>query len=84
MVANPKPEESFRAFFGERAVVESNSRRIKGTDLLQMNGWVTRIGFDEREIFVGKSANAFGKPAVMKPEIWIGKVIQSGVWRPAL
>ena len=48
-MANPKPEETFRAFFGERAVVESNARRIKGTDLLQMNGWVTRIGFDERE-----------------------------------
>ena len=41
------------------------------------------IGFEEREVLVGKRPDVVRKLVVMKPEVRVGKVVQSGVQRPA-
>ena len=41
------------------------------------------ISFEEGEALVGELLNVVRKLAVVKPEVRVGKVVQSGVQRPA-
>ena len=67
----------------ERAVMQADTGRPNAANLLEPDGWVTWIGLEELEVFVGEFANRLGKLAVVEPEFRRGEVVQSGVQRPA-
>lgn len=83
MMSNPEPLESIRAFSGERPVVQANPGGVKHANLLEPDGRMPGISLEQGEIFVGECADVLGKFAVVKPEIRVGKMAQSGVQRPA-
>ena len=83
MMPNPKPLQPAGPFLGECAVVEADASGVKHADLLEPDGRMAWVGLDEREILVGKLPDVIGKLAVVEPEVRVGKVIQSGVQRPA-
>ena len=80
---NPEPLETVGALPGECSVVEANPRRVENTNLLESDGRMPRIGLEQGEILVGECSNVLGKFAVVKPEVRVGKMVQSGVQRPA-
>lgn len=83
MMPNPKPLQSVRAFLGEGTIVQTYPGRIENTKLLQSEGRVPWIGFEECKVFIGEFPNRFRKLAVAEPEVRVGKVVQSGGQRPA-
>ena len=83
MMPNPKPLKSVGALPGERAVMESNASRVKNTDLLESDGRIPWVCFEQREVLVGKLTDVIRELSVVKPEVGVSKVIQSGVQRPA-
>ena len=83
MMSNPKPLESIGALSGERPVVQPNSGGVKHANLLESDGRMPGIGLEQGEILVGECSNVLGKFAVVKPEVRVGKMAQSGVQRPA-
>ena len=80
---DPKPVEPVGAFPGKCAVVESDPCCIENSDFLEPEGQVSGIAFEQRKVLVGERPDIVGKLTVMEPEIRVGKVIQSGVQRPA-
>ena len=80
---DPEPMESVGTLLGESAVVEADSHRVRNSDLLESERRVARICLEKRKVLIGKRLDAVWKLAVMKPEVRVGKVIQSGVQRPA-
>ena len=80
---DPEPLQSVWPFFGERAVVKADAGGIKDGNLLESDGQVAWVGLEQREVLVGEIPDVVRKLAIMKPEIRIGEVIQSGVQRPA-
>ena len=75
--------ESVGTLLGESAVVEADSHRVRNSDLLESERRVARICLEKRKVLIGKRSDAVWKRAVVKPEIRVSKVIQSGVQRPA-
>ena len=82
-MSNPEPLESIGALSGECSVVEANPRRVKNTNLLESDGRMPRICLEQCKILVGECSNVLGKLAVVKPEVRVSKMVQSGVQRPA-
>ena len=83
MMPNPEPLKSIWTLLGERAVVKADSCGIENTSLLKSDRRVPWIGFEEGEALVGERLNVIRKLAVVKPKVRVGKVVQSGVQRPA-
>ena len=51
---------------------------------VSLSGWTSASGrLEERKILVSECANVVWKLAVVKPEVRVGEVVQSGVQRPA-
>ncbi len=50
----PKPQYSRRCFDAEGTVVQVDTHRPKRTHLLEVKGWMSRIGLKEEISFVGK------------------------------
>ena len=80
---DPEPLETVGTLSGEGAVVEANSRRVENSDLLKPDGRMPGVRFEQRKVFVGERPDFIWKLAIVKPEIRVGKVVQSGVQRPA-
>jgi len=83
MMSNPKPLESIGAFSGECSVVKANPCGVNNANLLESDGRMPGICLEQSEILVGEPSNVLGKFAVVKPEVRVGKMAQSGVQRPA-
>ena len=83
-MSNPEPLESIGNFFGKRAVVKADARGVKHADFLEPHGRMPGVRLEQGEVFVGKRPDVLGKFTVVKPEIRVGKMVQSGVQRPAL
>lgn len=83
MMPNPEPLKSSGALPGESAVMESNASRIKNSNLLESDGRTPWVCFEKREVLVGKLTDVIWELPVVKPEVWVSQVIQSGVQRPA-
>ena len=83
MMPDPEPLETIATLSRESAVVEADSHRVRNSDLLESERRVARICLEKRKVLIGKRPDAVWKLAVMKPEIRVGKVLQSGVQRPA-
>ena len=80
---DPEPLETVGALPGERAVVEAYSHGMENSNLLEVEGWMTEVRFEEGEVLVGECPDVVGKLPVVKPEVRVGEVVQSGVQRPA-
>jgi hypothetical protein len=83
MMPDPEPLETIAALSRESAVVKANPRRVKNSNLFEPEGGVPGISLEKDKVFVGECPDAFWKLPLMKPEVRVGKVIQSGVQRPA-
>ena len=83
MMPDPEPLKTIGTLSGKCAVVKTNPHRVENSDLLESKGRMPGIGLEERKVFVGERPDVLRKLAVVKPEIRIGKVFQSGVQRPA-
>ena len=83
MMPDPEPLETIATLSRESAVVEANPRRVENSNLFEPEGRVAGISLEKCKVLVGECPDAVWKLAVMKPEVWVGKVIQSGVQRPA-
>lgn len=79
----PEPLKTVGAFSGECAVVEANPRRVEHANLFESDGRVPGVCLEKRKALVSERANVVWKLAVVKPEIRVGEVVQSGVQRPA-
>ena len=80
---DPKPLETVGALPSERAVVEANPHRMENSNFLEPEGRMTGIRFEEGKVHVGECPDGIRKLPVMKPEIRVGEMVQSGVQRPA-
>lgn len=80
---NPKPLEPVGTFSGEGAVVQTNSRGIKNANFLQPDRRMARVALEELKILVGQFADVVRELPMVKPEVRISEVLQSGVQRPA-
>ena len=83
-MSNPEPLEYVGAFSGKRAVMKANARGVKHANFLEPDGWMPGIRLEHGEVFVSKRPDVLGKFTIVKPEIRVGKMVQSGVQRPAL
>ena len=83
MMPDPEPLKTVRTFSRECAVVKANPRRVENSDLLESERRMPGIRLEECKVFVGERPDVLRKLAVVKPEIRVGKVLQSGVQRPA-
>lgn len=83
-MSNPEPLESIGDFPGKRAVVKADACGVKHANFLEPNGRMPGIRLEHGEIFVSQRPDVLGKFTVVKPEIRVGKMVQSGVQRPAL
>ena len=79
----PKPLKSVGALLCECAKMEANPYRVKNANLLEPNGRMSWVRFEDGKALVGKRSDSIWKLAVVKPEVRIGEVLQSGVQRPA-
>ena len=80
---DPEPLEAVTAFLGERAVVEADPHGVKNSHLFEAERGVPGIGLEKGKVLVGQSPDARWKLALVEPEVRVGKVVQSGVQRPA-
>lgn len=83
MMSNPKPLQPIRALFGKCAVMKANASGVKDAHLLESQGRMAWIYLKKCEVLVGEFPDVLRELPVMEPKIRIGKVIQSGVQRPA-
>ena len=83
MMPDPEPLETIATLSRESAVVEANPRRVENSNLFEPEGRVPGIGLEEGKVLVGECPDVVRKLAVMKPEIRVGEMVQSGVQRPA-
>ena len=80
---DPEPLETVGALAGESAVVQANPHRVENSNLLEPEGRMTGIRFEEGKVFVGYCPDVIRKLPVVKPEVRVGEMVQSGVQRPA-
>ena len=83
MMPDPEPLETIATLSRESAVVEANPRRVENSNLLKAEGRVPGICLEQCKVLVGERPDAVRELAVVKPEVRVGKMIQSGVQRPA-
>ena len=83
MMSNPEPVKPVGTFSCKSAVVEADPHRVENTDFLEPERKVPGICLEQRKVLVGERPDVVWKLAVVKPEIRVGKVVQSGVQRPA-
>ena len=83
MMPDPEPLETAGPLTGEGAVVKADSRRVKNAHFFEAKRRMPGIGLEEGEVLVGERPDVVWKLAIVKPEIRIGEVVQSGVQRPA-
>ena len=83
MMPDPEPLKTVGLLPGKCAIVEANPRRVEHANLLESDGRVPGVRLEQRKIFVRECADVVRKLAVVKPEIRVGEVLQSGVQRPA-
>lgn len=83
MMPNPEPLQAIGTLLRECAVVKSNPCGVENANLLQSDGRMPGISFEEREALVGERSNVLRKFALVKVEVRVGRVVQSGVQRPA-
>ena len=82
-MANPKPNQTFRALMRECAITESHTGRINCPDLFKANRGMPEIGLEEFKVLISQQPNSFRQLAVMEPEFRVSVLLQSGVQRPA-
>jgi len=82
-MSDPEPLQTFRALPGECPVMEADPGGVKHPNLLGPDGRVPGIDFEQGEILVGERSNLGRQATVVNPEVRVGKMIQSGVQRPA-
>jgi hypothetical protein len=61
MRADPEPQQPVVDFDRERTITKSDTYRPVTADLLQLQGRVARILFQERIVLVGRGATAAGR-----------------------
>jgi hypothetical protein len=83
MMPDPKPLETIGTLSGKCAVVETHPHRVENSNLFEAEGGVPGIRLEKCKVLVGKQPDIGWKLPVEKPEIRVGKVVQSGVQRPA-
>ena len=83
MMPNPEPLKSIGTLLGEGAVMKADPCGIENASLLEPDGRMPWIGFEKGEVLVGERPDVVRKLAVVKPEVRVSKVVQSGVQRPA-
>lgn len=79
MMSDPEPLKSIWTLLRECAEMKSYPHGIKTANLFESNGRMPRVRFEESKVPVGKNPDVVRKLAVVKPEIRIRKVLQSGV-----
>ena len=80
---DPKPLKTIRALLRECAVVKADAGGVEHAHFLESHGRMPRIRLEECEVFVRKLSNVVRKLAVVEPKVRVGRVVQSGVQRPA-
>ena len=84
MGPNPEPHNSLRRINPRGTVVPADTDRPKTTDLLEMEGRMMRIFFEELKITVRKFLDIAGEAVIRFPKTWIGLMVHSSVHRPWL
>lgn len=69
--------------FAKRAVMEADASRPHAANFLESDGRVPWVGVEKLEVLVGELTDRLGQLAVMKSGLRRGKMVQSGVQRPA-
>jgi hypothetical protein len=57
MGADPDPVKAIAAFKGQGPIIVVYPRRPKLSHLFEMEGWMSRIGLHQSEVFVGYAPN---------------------------
>lgn len=68
MVADPEPNRSIHSVYGERAVRDTDARRIEISDLLEVQRRVAGIGLQELEILSRQQLDGAGEGPQEAPE----------------
>ena len=77
MVADPEPEVVPILHRRQGPIAAAHSDRPEFVpDLLEMQGRVMRISFEQLEVFIGYSLDGFGEIPVVLPEIRGGAMLQ--------
>ncbi len=82
-MTDPEPLQPLGTLPGQGAIVQTDSGGVEDTNFLEANRRVARIAFEEFKILVGELPNWVWKPPIVEPKVWVRKVFQSGVQRPA-
>ena len=83
MMTGPEPLQTIGTLLGEGAVVKTHACGIENTNLLESEGGMSGILFEEREVFVGQCPDVGREVAVVEPKVRVGEVVHNGVQRPA-
>src|SRR5947209_20048626 len=63
--------------------MKSDPCRPERADLLEAQGWVSRVALQERKVLVRQFPDSRRQVQIAVPEIGAGEVVHSGVQRPA-
>lgn len=83
MMPDPEPLKTIRTFLRECAVVKADTGGVEHANLLKSHRGMPRVRPEKCKIFVRKLSNVVRKLVVVEPKVRVGKVVQSGVQRPA-
>ena len=77
--ANPKPQVFLGQLSGKGPIFQRDARGpdflpVALAEFLELQGWVLRIGFQQRELLVGTSADLAGQSIIIVPEIRVRAV----------
>ncbi len=81
--SDPPPQESVIHFYRKGAMMAANAGGSVATHSLEMQGWVRRVGLEQRKLLVGQGANDWSQGLVTPPETQRGVMRQRGRVRPA-
>lgn len=84
MASNPEPKNAIRQYNADRTVMQAHPRRPKPTCLLEMQGRVVGILFEQCERFIGQFLDLLGERMVTGPESRRRLVDHKSVALPAL
>ena len=79
MVTNPEPYYAIRNRNPKGAETKADPNRPEVADLFEMQGWMSRIEFQEFEVCVSKLPNRCRKIVVTVPEARGGTMNQRGL-----
>jgi hypothetical protein len=63
------PEDAIGMILAERTVMKPDASGPNAANLLELNGWVSGIGFEKLEVLVGEFTDWFWQLAMVKPEL---------------